>query len=734
MKLLQNIGRGVRQHRRDLLVLLALFIGGATVAMVYHSTWGAKAQFWQETSFTPGIMWLAGEGWRNPMVEDVPGLEAFLYGEVDTFDVRTVPDGVRFLPDDLSAMSYEEINAYHPEPDFPGFIAWQRYHSYLVYAVTLCWLLFGVAWTSLAPLCGVLYGTSCAALYGIFRLGMGRFMSTLGALMILTSPMHLQMVPQIRDYAKAPFILLVIFILGWLIKEPRRRTHSLIATAALGAIIGIGAGFRMDLLMTLPAVVAVLFLFRAPSQELPRTARLRIVFFVRFGAWGTVLLLAFIVVLVITGFPILQAGMGESGHFAHVALLGFLEYCDGRLGVASDLYSMGGPYSDYYLTALVSAHMEQKTGVGFPVDQVWSQAYHDGTKDLLWDYVRTFPADILTRAYASVFRVVDELHMNPQHPYPPTIENASLLRFFDFHSGLQNAMPGGGRYYVLLVFLILPWKNFRMALGAFILFLFFCGYPGVQFNLRHYFFLEFVSLWATCFLIFWSAATAKSYLTERQIWQAKTLGMVVPRLKRCVLFVMLAAILIVLPWWLLMGYQANQVDRRLEKMLGVPWWNSLHYESEQVEAQVEMMEENGFVFLYNAVGEDGHIVPAKTLWVSDNPSTQQRSRFVILGFEGLMEDTPLTVNYSATDRPEHFDFSHTVTVPACPDEETRSLVALPLFQSDKTRFQDFSLPEEQVHAYKWMLMATEANTMPRWLWWTIGPEGNQTHRHQHFTR
>ena len=709
MELLRNIVQYGRQHRQDAIIALFIFLGGALASMTYVNTWGGKAQFWQETTFTPAIMWLAGEGWRNPMVSDVPGLEAFLYGEVDHFDITKVPAGVRLLPEDTSAMTYEEINDWHPDPDFPGFLAWQRYHAYLIYAVTLCWLLFGVSWSALLPLCGLLYGTSCAAVYGIFRLGMGRFMAVVGALMILLSPLHLQMAPHLRDYAKAPFILLTFFLLAWLIKDQHRRTHILWTVAGLGALIGIGIGFRMDLLMTVPAVLVIIGLLRAPSTTWPKTAKLRLNFLVRYAAWSLVLVLVFFLALGLFGFPILKAGMEESGHFAHVALLGFLEYCDARLGVASELYSMGGPYSDYYMTAMVSAYSERTTGTAFPVDQVWSDAYHAGTNALLKDYVTYFPADILTRAYASVVRVMDELQLDPQQPYPPTIEHSGLKRLFDFHAWLRNVLPGGGRYYALLVFLILPWKNFRMALGTLFLFLFFSGYPGVQFNLRHYFFLEFVTLWSTAFLVYWGVTALKTIWLRKRSWEGVPLGKVVPGARRCILFAVLVVLGISLPLWGLRQYQSQQVNVLLDELRLLP-----------------------LEFAFTEIQEDGSIVPTKSFWDEEAPGLG--TRYALLIFEGLTEDTPITMHYHAPQRPDHFDFTHTITAPACPEEETITRVVVPIYSSAYSQFTGFTLPEAQVHHFRWMLHSPDAKNLPLWLWWTLGPDFDQQPRYQKFTR
>ena len=231
-------GQCRRVWAREAFAAGVLFVAAAVTGMVYQASWGGHPQFWQNTTFTQGLMWVCGHGYVNPMVPDVPGLAAFLDSGTDCFDCGAIPEGVRVLPADVSGMTFEEVDAYHPQAQFPGFLAWQRYHLYLVWAVALCWWVFGVCWSSLTPLAGVLYGASVASAYGVFRAGMGRRLAVAAALLFMVSPLHLEMLPHLRDYSKAPFLVCALMLLAWLVRRGRgwRVTLGLAALGGLAAL------------------------------------------------------------------------------------------------------------------------------------------------------------------------------------------------------------------------------------------------------------------------------------------------------------------------------------------------------------------------------------------------------------------------------------------------------------------------------------------------------------------
>lgn len=637
--------------RRDLCIAVVLFAVGAFAGMVYSASWGGKAQFWQNTTFMQSLMWACGRGFENPRVSQVPGLEAFLNGDTDSFDCGCIPGDADVLPRDTRGMTYDEIDAYHPQPDFHGFLAWQRYHRYLVWTVAWLWRVLGVSWSALTPLCGVLCGLTAVALYGLFRLAAGRWLATLFALLVTVSPLHLEQVPHIRDYSKAPFILIALLFMGLLVKRSRSARATLAIAILCGASIGIGVGFRTDVLICAPAfpVVALIFL----PGSLRATWRLR------FGA-----VVAFLAVAGVAGLPVLLELFREAGHFAHVAILGLLHYCDARLGVGSPLYELGDPFSDYYVLSVVQSFSERTTG-WMPPTRVMSAEYHEATQQFLHTYVATFPGDMLLRAYASVLRVVDELRVNFHEPQPAGITNAFLGMVYTWYAALTRYLLVGGRYTVALALLALAARNVRLACAALFLLLYFAGYPAIQFTLRHAFHLEFISYWMVALLLagLWRIVRRPECWTIR----AESMRGVLRGAVRAGAFAAVAALVLWLPLAGLRAYQEAKVRTMLETYAEVagrdpipPCW-----------PQTEPVSDENVLLRFPCFSWSEGIEGADALAHSEY-------RYLRLEIAPGPEAIPVTFVFEAKD-PEHWDFTRTLTVPPASGRSGTAIMYFPVY-------------------------------------------------------
>src|SRR5205823_612693 len=74
---------------------------------------------------------------------------------------------------------------------------------------------------------------------------------------LLVSANHLGFLPYLRDYAKAPFILALMLIMARMAIGPLSGKRLLGYAVAFGAVLGIGFGFRNDLLINVPPFLAV---------------------------------------------------------------------------------------------------------------------------------------------------------------------------------------------------------------------------------------------------------------------------------------------------------------------------------------------------------------------------------------------------------------------------------------------------------------------------------------------
>lgn len=483
------MGMAVQGHRRstffEIGLVSALFVLGAVTGMVYVSTWGGRPVYLQ-SMFGPAVMWTCGRGFENPKLSQIPSLRDFLYAERDSFSCSEIPDDVPLAPHEPGGISDEEWKLFHPHPDFSGWLNFQRFHYYLLMSAALCWKVFGISWTALLPLFGLLYGTSVAASYGLFRLAMKRWPAVVFALFFLVAPLHLQELPDLRDYAKAPFFLTVAFLMGRIAVGGIRQRTQLSLCALCGAVLGLGVGFRQDLLICAPAFLAVLFVFSpGPWRETWRTRCL-----------GSALFMALFLVI---GGPILHVLFWKGNNSSHDTLIGTLQYCDSRLGVGSPYYDLGDPFLDEYVRAEVESFNDRINGSEEPLRHYTIQ-YDRVASEYFMQLVRTLPADFLIRAYASVMRIIDELRADSRAPYPRGITNPILLHLYDVYDSLMRLLLTHGRYVAALVLLIIAGRNLRLGICTLFLLCWFAGYPALRFSVRHCFHLHIISLWMAAFL------------------------------------------------------------------------------------------------------------------------------------------------------------------------------------------------------------------------------------------
>ncbi|NJL73357.1 MAG: hypothetical protein HC888_18410 [Candidatus Competibacteraceae bacterium] len=192
---------------RDACTALLLFGTAAAIGMLYPATWGGTPHFFQEL-FGPAVLFACGHGWANPVDAEAPALQAFLHPAMHVNH-----------PPATGACDCHDVPKDLPTAPWSSF---QQRQRYLIYAAGFLWRIFGVSWAALAPLYGLLYGLSALALYALFRLGMHRPIAITATLLLISSPIQLNNLLRLRDYSKAPFILLAIAlvvapIVAWLV-------------------------------------------------------------------------------------------------------------------------------------------------------------------------------------------------------------------------------------------------------------------------------------------------------------------------------------------------------------------------------------------------------------------------------------------------------------------------------------------------------------------------------------
>jgi hypothetical protein len=516
--------------RREIATVLAIFIVAGGAGMVYISTWGQTADFLQ-TGFGPSVMLGCGRGFVNPKASAVPELAAFLRPELHR-DGPPVIDSFScdLLPEDMPAVPFTGI---------------QKRTWHMFWIAGWVWRFLGVAWSSLTPLYGFLFGMSAVAAYGLFRLVMNPVIAVFCTTLFLMSPIQLHYLPRLRDFAKAPFMLLALYCLVLLLAYPRGWKRALWTGALAGASIGLATGFRAEAVMYLVLFVPAVWLFYSGW---------------RWPSWGgrTVATAAFLLCFILAAWPVLMK-FQNYGERTHPFLMGFGEIYDGRLGVANDTYQVSQRFLDAEALAQLNAHNLYLDGAAKPIiyETVGYEAVGDDyfIRNLLW----RFPGDLATRTYASGLRILDELRGGamPRGITHPVLESPYRMR-----ARVMDTLFSRTRYVALALLLLLGALSPR--LGFMALYVSFClaGMASVQFATRHYFHLELIPLLAggVVLHVVWTLLTLAFPRTRARLpEEVFTRAWFVGRVKVGLAFAVATTLLVLVPWHALRWHQDREL-------------------------------------------------------------------------------------------------------------------------------------------------------------------------------
>jgi len=508
----------------------------------------------QTNMFYPAVFFAAGRGLGTADISKVPGLEDFIYKRSMDFDVNNIAADLEVVP----------LNS-----------VFESSHLYLLYGLGWCWRLFGVsAWVA-ALYVGIMCAFCSLALYGILRLVLGRTSSFLGTLVIASSPLLINGAIEIRDLGKVPFILGFLFASAWLLKTKHSSRALLSAAALLGLFLGVGLGFRQDLLVCLPIAIAIFLVLVKLDNKKTIVPRIM----------ATCL---FLVCFVVAAAPIIKAIALEGGQASlHGFLHGISPESEGR-------FDFGGAAYDSLLSvdpanfAIVSAYAQRSGNTTSMVNKYSSEylrlqgdktapllrdpyIYFTGSEYGKWankvimEYLKLFPADIVSRAWRAVFStqlIPLKMHniMKESFPNPPAWMQALLL----LHRHLARHLTQFGLFYLVCIGLALSLRHPFNAVCLFAFYAWFAGYPSIWYEIRHLFFLGFFPYLAM--IIFWIGLIQlliHCYTKERRR-RLVTLyfenGLWKKSLRNGAAFVTVAALAILLPTGLLRLWQIHQVQ------------------------------------------------------------------------------------------------------------------------------------------------------------------------------
>ena len=613
-----------KTRRLEWALVSAVFAAGVIGGMSYHQAFrsaGGREDFGQR-EFAAAVALACGHGFVDIGYSLTPELDEFLALKRDTFDCATLPAAVPHAPPNLT----------------------QGLYRYLMSAVAMTWRLGAVSWSSVSPLFGVAYGLTLAAAFMLFRMGMGRSLALMMTLAVALSAVHLGYLPHLRDYAKAPFILLLVTVMARLATSPLAPRVALSCSVAFGVIMGVGFGFRNDLLINWIPWIAVMFLCTKDGafRNLPLKA----------ACLGVS-----IAVFLVVAWPILRA-YEEGSNSGHVALLGLMSAFDGPLGIAGSVYQWGYGYSDGLASTQINSYTYRL--YGHPVSY-FSASYDRAMVEYILRVVRDWPADILIRAYASVLKVLEfpfEVGVY-RSAIPVGIDSPGMTAFYGGRSAILTVFKGGGVYLVGAALALLAGTSLRLSFGLLIFVFYFSGYPSIQFDARHFFHLEFIAWWALGFLMQCAVDTVRG--------RQSTLGLVMPppmaAAQRALIFAATALAMLGIPVAALRLYQGAHVNALvIERYLG----------AKRVPVPIVAQPLPG----------DRTLMAMPYLWRERDPRKTVNTVYIVAAFSRAgcaAEQSTVTFRYRS--RTTATDFSYDTTVAMLPGHEP-TLVFFAGYNSD----------------------------------------------------
>ena len=473
--------------------------------------------------FVPSVMMGSGAGLRDVEPSAVPGLADFLQQKVGTFRPDQIPEDAPLTPANT----------------------WTRQHLYLFYTIGCVWRVFGVSWTVFRCLLLVVFCIIVVAVYGLLRLSVNRFLGVLGALVFARAPWVIAQIPHVRDLCKAAFMFPAILVMGYMVsRRCRPRTYVALA-AVLGLLIGIGSGFRGDVnICAIPGLLVVAF---SPCAGRGKAVVVRVC-----------ACMVMLVALMTASFPISRSH-ADAGTVGQDILVGMSSEHEENMALIPGSYEEVHMGHDNLAAAMACRYMqygegERETG---PVRAVGR--CDEAARKILVDIARVFPADVITRGFASVVTVLDLPWVNLRIYLGGSEEDAE-----GFPECLVMMVLAG------LALLLLSYRDLRLACMALLGLLYFGAYPSLRFEARHAFHLLVIPIWILVYLVK-EPFGALNRLRDSEVRRGLAHRLRSPRtwwtrgMKRMTMFALGAALLLVLPLQAARAYQAREVRRLSER-------------------------------------------------------------------------------------------------------------------------------------------------------------------------
>jgi hypothetical protein len=294
------------------------------------------------------------------------------------------------------------------------------------------------------------YAITSLLAYLIFRLGLRRIVALACSAGFVWSSSHLGIVGLPIEYSKAPWALAAVWLCGVIVVRDTAGKSLGWAALGLGVVVGVGIGFKADLVAMVPlAVLTPLLFVRAAPGRGPRrklTAALLVVAGITVGG----------------GEMLYRNFFTSTGSLFPIQVIGGQDWQTESLHASSPLYDYGVTWDDTYVVWMINSYGERVFGKTAFL-RFFTREMQEVATRMLVDLWTTFPGDLVLRVIAATIRV---LWLNGLSPYLAVV-------------GVFVVFSGNQRHGWFVVFV-------TAYLSACV---------SLVFQRRHIFHLEFISWW-----------------------------------------------------------------------------------------------------------------------------------------------------------------------------------------------------------------------------------------------
>jgi hypothetical protein len=179
-----------------------------------------------------------------------------------------------------------------------------------------------------------------------------------------------------------------------------------------------------------------------------------------------------------------------------VTLLGLMTPFDDRLGVDASVYDVGFAYDDSLAYRMIKSYATRVRHVDV---ELGTKEYDRTGLALLSDVAAVTPGDVVTRVLAAM-REIPVFVLREYLSAPRWIRSHGLRRFYSVRERVDVRLALLAVTAIAVAVVVAAGRSIRYGLFLILMLGIFAGGAALQFQERHFFYLEFVPWWAFAWL------------------------------------------------------------------------------------------------------------------------------------------------------------------------------------------------------------------------------------------